>query len=534
MRQAQQVAIAATDFAQTSLTDQYLALVCDRSAVIKQTIENHGNSSLDNYLSEILTFSENPLQPRNDLLEAVYQYAAPLLGETVAENTAKELEKLPAVLTANHHGVDFMAQSVQGSLVFSLRKIDGKPAKTVPILACGNVALNNPTYPQGLLIYHPDQGAPEFTLPTRLPIFPNRYKRKTVSIVGAFDSEMLTRAEQRCKAMFYKKQLTPDLATTVETILRKDYRNVVDNSNSYSEQSVVLNQRIWKRCFRDPEDAPDMVYLELEKVANILLEKDLRNEDSLAWQLMFNPKLRTEVLRQLDGAKACWDLNILAKHTNSNSVGRGISSRGSGTIFFWGINDSGHRVPLTISGDGNRRLYLKGKDDRGKLWTVSFNPQNVLENLQTGRLLPSLFTCYSITGFARGVSCCGGYFQASYLSHIQHGLLKALRHWTDGSTFVEHISQVSSNIYLSGMQAVMHQHNNTLLLPAGPVEMIAKGGLTPDKLEQLSGVTVRDAHIAGLMETLPDIQLRDDLSINWRLSLAKASNHTLHDRIVII
>ena len=31
---------------------------------------------------------ENPLQPRNDLLEVVYRYAEPLLGETVAESSA--------------------------------------------------------------------------------------------------------------------------------------------------------------------------------------------------------------------------------------------------------------------------------------------------------------------------------------------------------------------------------------------------------------------------------------------------------------
>jgi hypothetical protein len=167
-------------------------------------------------------------------------------------------------------------------------------------------------------------------------------------------------------------------------------------------------------------------------------------------------------------------------------------------------------------------------------WRIPFNPQNILESLQKGRLLPSLFTCYSIIGFARGISCCGGYFQASYLSHIQRGLLKALHLWTDDSTFAEHISQVPSNIYLSGIQAVMHKQNNTLMLPAGPIEMIAKGGLSPDKLEQLRSVTVRDAHLAALLETLPDLQHRDDFSINWRLPLAKEINHMLHDRIVII
>ena len=47
-----------------------------------------------------LPICKNPLQPRNDLLEVVYRYAAPLLGEMVAEQAAQELQTLPAVLTA--------------------------------------------------------------------------------------------------------------------------------------------------------------------------------------------------------------------------------------------------------------------------------------------------------------------------------------------------------------------------------------------------------------------------------------------------
>ena len=177
--------------------DQSLAQVCARSPVVKRTLDSYGQASLVDYLRQTLTICKNPLQPRNDLLEVVYRYAAPLLGDTVAEQAVQELQTLPAVLTANHHGVDFMAQSVQGSLLFSLREVGSKPAKTVPVFACGNVALNNPTYPKGLLLYSADRQAAEFKLPMRLPIFLDRDKRKSVSIVDAFDLKMIAKAQQR-------------------------------------------------------------------------------------------------------------------------------------------------------------------------------------------------------------------------------------------------------------------------------------------------------------------------------------------------
>ena len=63
-----------------------------------------------------------------------------------------------------------------------------------------------------------------------------------------------------------------------------------------------------------------MVYLELEKIASLLLQMDLNHEDSLAWQIMFNPTLRTQVLNQLNGVKACWNLGKLDRRLYQNRV----------------------------------------------------------------------------------------------------------------------------------------------------------------------------------------------------------------------
>ncbi len=518
----------------SGLADQLLTQVCERSPVVKRVLDNFGKVSLADYLQQTLVVSESPLQPRNDLLEVVYRYAESLLGQSVAEKVAQELEIFPAVMTANHHGVDFLAQSVQGSLTFSLRQVDGKPAKTVPVFACGNVPLDNPTYPRGLLLYHSNRQAAEFRLPIRLPIFCNRYRRKLVSVVEAYDAEMLAQAERRLAVMVRNRQVPLALATTVESVLGEDYRNsAVMGFENYSQQAVVLNNRLWKRCFREPEQAPEMIYLELEKIASLLLQVDLNDEDSLAWQVMFNPTLRAQVLDQLDGVRACWDRNKLFRRACLNPSDKELNLSGCGTVFFWAINDAGWRVPLSLTGGAACAALLQGRDDRGEFWTISFSQREILQGLQAGRLLPSLFSCFLTIAFARGISCCGGYFQTDYLSAMQSGLVKVLQEKPGNAEIAARVSQVPSDIYLSGMQAVMRNLDDDLLLPAGLVEIIASGGLSLSQLEQVRSLTVRDVHLAGLMETLPDFQSKEDRSDNWCLLLAKENSRSLHNLTVI-
>ena len=519
-----------------NLLEYAFAQVCEQLPPVRRAYENDGHLTLPAFLQQTLRVSTDPLQPRADLLDVVYRYAAPLLGETIAATAAQELQNSPAVLTSNHHGADFLAQSLQGGLIFSLREINGKPATTVPVFACGNISLNNPTYPQGLLLYHCPPRAERFTLPAKLPIFPNRLKRRSVSGAEAYNTDMLARAKWRTSTLLQDGQLPPLLATTVETILDKIYSNSkVMTLPSYSQQAVVLNNQLWKHCFHEPEQAPEMVYLELEHITSGLLQTDLSNEDSLLWQLMFNPDLRTSLLQQLDGTKICWDQSKLADRLRPDPDSLPTKLGGSGTIFFWPVNELGWRVPLHLTHSDRQAATLQGRDERGKLWQLPFQPAAILQALQTGRLLPSLFTCYLTVGLTRGVSCCGGYFQAQYLPAIQRGLIQVLEDNNFGlDKLAKQLAQVPTDISLLGMQGVMRQLDETLLLPAGLVEIMASGGLKQHQLQQLRTLTVQNALLAGLAEILPDIRYHDTMPANWPLYLAAKSHEKLTDKVVII
>jgi len=168
---------------------------------------------------------------------------------------------------------------------------------------------------------------------------------------------------------------------------------VVLGLSSYSQQSVVLNNSVWKRLFSEIDIAPEVVYLELEKIVGMLLERDLQDSKSLAWRIMFDPVLRNATLRELDGARSCWFLEGLTQRLRlfQQDSAQTKSFDGCGTVFFWGINRRGRRVPLCLGSPSRDKPTLRGIDDRGDHCELSYTPQSIVKALRKKRLLPSLF-----------------------------------------------------------------------------------------------------------------------------------------------
>ena len=294
----------------------------------------------------------------DDLLEAVRENIKPLLGESVAKRTADEIEATPIVLTANHHGVAYFAQDFQGSMIFSLDKFTGQNSgSTVPVFSCGTVPLDNLTYPLGMLLYRVGNGELD-AVPRKLPVFSNKVRRRLVSVADPVNEDMIKRAEKRVDKLVRDKTICPSLAEPVHTILQKEYGapTVMDLVN-YSQQAVVLNNAIWKRMFSGLSSVPEIVCLELEKISGALLDKDLKNSESLVSSIMFDEKLRENTFEELDGKKACWQTKKLLKrlHVDPLNESEMQTTGGCGTMLFWGLDDRGRRVPLYLDPTSKNR-----------------------------------------------------------------------------------------------------------------------------------------------------------------------------------
>jgi hypothetical protein len=519
-----------------STAETYLEATCLNSPIINHTIDEYGDVALKDYFKELQPNRHDSYQERDDLIGIVYRYTKEILGDAIAYRTAKDLSENPIVLTANHHGIDYFSHSFQGSLLCSMaKKLQANSLNTVPVFSCANIPLDNATYPQGMLFYLVKAEQLK-DVPKKLPVFPNRLRRQLVSSAPSFDKDMINRAKKCLTKMVGDGQISSIIKETTETILSEDYGNpyVMDQA-SYSKQAVLVNNLIWKRLFRDENQRSEVVPLELEKIVEKVLRLDLQNRNSLIWKIMFEPALRKTVLDELDGAEACWNLSRLKKRMHMSQLNDSDKKKvdGCGTVFFWGINDAGRRVPLHLVSSGGKNAFFIGIDDHNKSWELAYTPEAILTALNEGRLLPSLFTCFLVLSFARGVKCIGSYFQAEYLPNMQKGLVNALRQLPEYNEIASYVEKVDSNFYLSGMLAVMTQIENDMLVPAGPLEIISKGGITADDIEKILSIKVRDAHFASLLETLPDFVPSMLKTTDWKYQLTKDSLRLLEGKVVI-
>ncbi len=517
-------------------TEQLLDIVCKKLPVVKRIINQYGDLSLAEYVQTLVPNVETPYQQRDDLLDVVYRYIAPLLGETIAQQTVRDLDAYPVILTANHHGVEYYSQTFQARLIFSLNALaDTTPISTIPIFSFGNVPLNNATYPRGILLYRFNSNNLE-AMPKKLPIFPDRFKRQMVSVVPPFDQIMISRAEVRLDKMMHDRHISSTLAASLHTILREDYCHAsVAGLRNYSQQSVVVNNRIWKRLFSKIKMVPELIYLELEKIAGALLRFDLSNSDSLAYQIMFNTAIREHLLSELDGCRACWERQKLVQRFRMDSLNTVQRKKleGCGTIFFWGVDHRMRRIPLSLETNVSGNTMLRGIDDHGNLWEIPYTAQTILHELQENKLLPSLFTCFLVLSFARGCICIGSYFQCEYLPLMQQGIVNVLHNMSGYHDITRFVAQVSTDRYLGGMLAIMTQPEHDRLIPAGPLEIIASEGITGNDIERMLSLTVRDAHLADMFDTALDAIPAKLRKPGWKTELATDCYQLLKGKIVI-
>jgi hypothetical protein len=205
----------------------------------------------------------------------------------------------------------------------------------------------------------------------------------------------------------------------------------------------------------------------------------------------------------------------------------------SGTMFFWGVDRGDRKFPLWHGTVDGPLEILRGVDDRGTLWEIPFTVDSIIEGLRQNMLIPSLFTSFLTIALARGMVLWGGYYQAEYLPAIQQGVLRALKKTSGYELAVETIEQVPTNGYLSGMQTVMTEARKGHLVPAGPLEIIARGGLDADELERMGALLIRDAHAASLFETVSDLVAWEPGETDWKNVLSVECHQTLRDKIVV-
>jgi len=147
-------------------------------------------------------------------------------------------------------------------------------------------------------------------------------------------------------------------------------------------------------------------------------------------------------------------------------------------------------------------------------------------------MLPSIFSCFLVMALARGMTCVGGYYQADYLPKMQAGVVDALRSVEGYQAIALKVGLSCCDRYLSGMQMVMNEQDKGLI-PAGPIEVIAQGGLSDADLDHIESMTLLEGHYGSLVETLPDLIPEVLLDGDWQRNLAMDNYELLSNRALV-
>ena len=515
----------------TSLLESLCARLPPLADALSVSIER----SVGDHVSALLSHRSSALQPRDDLLEVVHGASVRLLGASDADAAVATLEHSPSVLSANHHGVDYFAQSVQGTLALAATLSETTKLRNpaAVVLACAGIPLNNLTYPRGLISYL-DCDRDERSSPLRIPVFPDRCKRSLVYSAAPITGEMVDRVSAKLEGLSRKHRLAGSMIPTLRSVLQHDYADSqVLALESYSQQATVLNLRLWRRMLTPWEGAPRLAYLELETVCSELLLRDLVDDSSLAHALVFDGALRQRVLSALNGARACWDLDALSRRLVTGATDSSIAAAAAGTALFWAVDEKSRRIPLSVRVDPTGKARLVGISDQGVRTEVTLEPLAVTQALKERRLLPSLFISYLCLALARGVNCLGGYYQAQYLPVMQQAVSDALRCQGGGQGAAQTIAAVKTDSYLSGMQLVCTENSAGGLVPAGPLEIAAAGGLSADDARQMVNTGLREAHLASIVDSVSDAA-RDLVGHEgWRVEVAVELASLLNSRVLV-
>lgn len=448
-----------------------LRQAAQRSPALARALESGARWTLGEYAQRLADFpAGTPLQDPQDLPRAAAEVLAPALGPDAAREAAAALQG--CALTANHHGVDCFAQSVQGNVLFrEVLRRRGVAQRTLPVLACGSVPLDNSSYGKGLLLFDTLDGK----YPLRVPVLPNRFNDSIVGLFPAISREQVERALERVSGEPYALRLSGEMRDAVRRVLRDFYGDAETLAlPSYADQACRINLRMTQEAL-----GAGYAYVDLEKTAARLLGKDAREADSLFGLLLRDKALRQEALSALDGAAGCWSRKALA----------GGNLAAGGTCFFWAVGERWTRSPLLDEGDALRNVRT-----RERLPYAA-----VPEALAQGRIYPGLFLSFLPLLFARDIRCFGGCFQPEYLRVMRDGLAAALG-LAGYAALSKAVAGRDPSGYLSGPMFLEGRSG----APVGIVELLCR---KPTKEEEKNWMNLNfeQAHRVALANLYPDI-----------------------------
>lgn len=379
-------------------------------------MDQYGQKSVYEYAQSFLEpFSRGKGVGRMDEWLPVFEaLLTERLGESVAREVTAQLRLVPVVSTADHHSPLDEPYWVNANLVHALiHPLNPGHVSYSIALSFSVVSLNNALgYPRGLLMH-------DYTLPAHSPLahyhfypesdllklslLPDKDKMAVVYRYRPYTEEDVKRLLNSIESKEKEGHINADQAIHLKACVRQLFlAPAIMGQKTFAAQMTALNYQLWPLYFSSPE-VPRVVYFEIETlVTELLLRVHLDRPESLFHRLLFDPTWQRAFIREFDGIRGAF-----ASHDQS------------GTVFFWGLDDKGHRVRLTLQ-EGQLQSAEKSI-------VVQLNAAALRVALEKGQIFPSMTLCYLMMAFYYRVRCLGGSNQIRDLARSKEAWQQLLR-----------------------------------------------------------------------------------------------------------
>ena len=474
-----------------------MASLCRQRCETVMAAYAYGDMNLDTFVTLQAQKVKNNMQNGSmrdsaDFVDSAVSVAEKLLGKEEAAKLRESL-KMKVICTADHHGSLYCSQFLQGDLLFALilEKL-GERDLYVPVMAAGQVELENSTYSRGICAYSSRENK------LFLPIFPAKYSVQLASHALPVTRDMTDRFRKR----FVDSGEDSVIRQTLSEICRDIYdaRDVLD-SQSFSDQTTVIGHKLMSHVFSG--GTPSFAYLEMETVIRSLLLEELSDESSLLFKLLYVKKVR--------------EMAVQKRNPEGLSLG---------DFLFRAADEKGRKVMLSLTADG----FLTGKDWRKEPVSFSTDPKVLTGLIRERKVFPGVFTEALLIFFERGITWMGGMFQASYMPRWQSELVCVLEE-TGYDTEARLIRGYDCSGYVCGPMLLLYGGEG-FATTAGPVELWRKP-VSFDSVRRLAKQTsLWDGHMIGLSEMYFDLVLRDERENDWYKTIAEELFRNYPENIV--
>ncbi len=462
------------------LIEQIQEKIFEKRPVLREIMAEFGEMSLYDYAKRYYRSPEYPIEPKRkaDFLEVFEEEVASVHGPTIAKSCAEQVGRTYHLASAEHHGPIGTTLQASGNLLAMLPTMESKN-RIFPNninTACSKISFNNESFGRGFKFHtYSNKGLSE----NQLLFFGHSVDNLTLYNHKGFNSEAIKAMRKSLYTNWNERFIWKREFRAINLIIDEVFaREDILSERFYTNQIAKINLLVWRKVAdKLGGEHQDVVYVELERLANRLLLNCHLDRDTTVSRILFNQKYLDLVAKYFDGI-AC-----------------GFSeAKNYGTFHFWAISKAGKsRIQLWRRGN-----MLVSSDSKYK---YELTPSAIRKGLVCGELIPSTMLCFVINCLYYSVRQIGGPSQTTYLTQMKGAYISLLTDSgdTEDIHYAEHIPTKDVVIIDLPLLAFMKGPSDELI-PATPLDLYLYGNEnTLDIACQIAKkITLRESFLRAL------------------------------------